>query len=243
MRLPFDHTHAVRSAHQNANRTGDPTMAERKPITISNIESICKKFGFVYRPSLPKHFVVVSGEEVEVRFNGKGNLAAGKQAFLGRARKVSPQFLKAYPKGKGSAPKDEEKSTQSAAEKPKLDRKFLGSYSIEELEAAWELVDDLVGEKKEVDRRQKLIADKEEESRKLTELVKVMPEMSYELPEGIGERIRVLDVDVKDLVEQVEKLKEQMESGEASQEGVADSVPADPAVVATDESKESLKPQ
>jgi len=210
-------------------------MSDKQEITIKNIKPICKKFGFEHKERDGKHFATVGEKEVEVKFDDGGVLSSKRNAFRDRARKASAQFLEAYPQGKRSSSKDKNESTQSAAEKPKLDRLFLGSYSIQELEVGMETASDLIDDKKELSELQEDVAGREEESRKLKVLVKVMPEMNYELPDGIGQRIAVLDGEVKEISGKMKKLKKRIESGEPSEEGLAESVPTSSAVEATDE--------
>lgn len=219
-------------------------MPKERSITTSTIESICKEFGFGYKNRDGKHFATIHRKEVEIKFGKEGRLRSGKNLFMTEARAASEKFREAYQPSKPSTSEAKEnESTQSATEKPKLDRQFLRSYSIEELEAGMKMANDLIDDKRELSKLEKDIEGRGEKLKKLNELVKVMPEMDYELPDGIGDRIAALDGKVKELGGQVEELKKRIESGEPSYEGVADSVAAGSAAVATDESKEPLKLQ
>jgi hypothetical protein len=218
-------------------------MSDRKPITTSNIEIICEEFGFGYEVREGHHFASVDGSEVEITFREDGTRPPGRHSFMTAARKANKGFKKRYHLSKSASSGSGRRKSGNAGAAVALDRQLLGRYSLEELEAAWELLQDLIKGKKQMAELEKKSAEKEKELEKLRDLARMTKEMKYPLPDGIEDQIEVLDGEVKGLRERASELRKRMESGEPSQEGLAGPVPAGSAIVATDESKESLEPQ
>ena len=176
-------------------------MPERDPITASNIEDICKEFGFPYELRDGEHWAVVDEKETEVKFTKDGSLPRGRHKFKTAAREASPQFREAYQSRGRSSANSGPNAGVGAGERPSLGKRFLRKYSIAELEKAMELIGEIVDEKNEAEELAKGIEEREGKLAELRQLVKGIEKHKLNSHEQITARISEIKTELKELKE------------------------------------------
>ena len=161
-------------------------MPDVPKVTVETIKGICTEYGFGYDTKDGEHMVDIGGKEVKARFNENGNLAAGRQPFLEKARLKSPEFRTAYPKPERSKSRRKRQPNRNATSRPDLSIGFLDSYSVDELQSAMELIPQLIDRKRELAELATVIEEDEARLLKLRDLAEQIDEAGLEPYDAIA---------------------------------------------------------